>query len=80
MTSTEGKTTIALCGTGKTYPVASTGQGQALADAYSKLRVAPGTSVLMWVDGRIVSSGQPPVEQVEVQNLSRGTLNSPCEG
>lgn len=79
VTSTEGKTTIALCGTGKTYPVASTGQGQALADAYSKLRVAPGTSVLMWVDGRIVSSGQPPVEQVEVQNLSRGTLNSPCE-
>lgn len=80
VTVTAGKSTIALCGTGKTYPVAAAGQAQALADAYNKLRIAPGTSVLMFVDGRIVSAGQPPVEQVEVQGLSRGTLDSPCEG
>lgn len=75
----DGKPSFAICSTGKRYPVSSTGNGQALADAYARLRVAPGTPVLMWIDGHIARSGEPPVESVVVQKLARGTLDSPCE-
>ncbi|MDX3906825.1 MAG: copper resistance protein NlpE N-terminal domain-containing protein [Pigmentiphaga sp.] len=77
--SKDGESTIAICSTGKRYPVAPGGQGQALANAYSKLRVAPGTPVLMWIEGRIVRSGEPPRESVQVERLTRGTLDSPCD-
>lgn len=75
----DGRPTFAICSTGKRYPVSSSGNGQALADAYAKLRVAPGTPVLMWIDGHIARSGEPPVESVVVEKLARGTLDSPCE-
>ncbi|GAA0511633.1 MULTISPECIES: copper resistance protein NlpE N-terminal domain-containing protein [Pigmentiphaga] len=75
----DGQPTFAICSTGKRYPVSPTGQAQALADAYAKLRVAPGTPVLMWIDGHIARSGEPPVESVVVDKLARGTLDSPCE-
>ncbi|VCU70036.1 Lipoprotein NlpE precursor [Pigmentiphaga humi] len=74
-----GDSTFAICSTGKRYPVARTAQGQALADAYARLRVAPGTPVLMWINGRIARDGQPPAESVVVEGLARGTLDSPCD-
>lgn len=74
-----GTGTIAICSTGKRYDIASTGNPQAVVDAYSRLRVAPGTPVLMWVQGRIVNVGNPPKEQVQVDGLASGTLDSPCE-
>ncbi|OVZ59443.1 hypothetical protein CDO44_12625 [Pigmentiphaga sp. NML080357] len=77
--SKDGETTFGICSTGKRYPVARTGQAQALADAYAKLRVAPGTPVLMWIEGHIARNGEPPRESVVVDKLARGTLDSPCE-
>lgn len=75
----DGEATFAICSTGKRYPVAKTGQGQALVDAYSKLRIAPGTPVLMWIEGRIARTGEPPRDVVVVDKLTRGMLDSPCE-
>lgn len=75
----DGETTFGICSTGKRYPVARTGQGQALTDAYSKLRVAPGTPVLMWIEGRLARTGEPAREAVVVDKLTRGMLDSPCE-
>ncbi len=77
--STNGATTFAICSTGKTYPVSQAAQGKQLADAYSRLRIATGTPVLMWIEGSVQASGEPPREQIIVQALTRGTLDSPCE-
>ncbi|GAA4337342.1 envelope stress response activation lipoprotein NlpE [Pigmentiphaga soli] len=75
----DGRTTFAICATGKSYPVAAGGQADQLAAAYAKLRVAPGTPVLMWIRGHVATQGQPPQEQVVVEGLTGGTLDSPCD-
>lgn len=74
-----GRKTMTICSTGKEYPIAQTAQYQALDEAYARLRVAPNTPVLMWINGRIESGGQAPQEQVVVESMSRGTLDSPCD-
>lgn len=74
-----GVSTVAICSTGKRYDLAKTGNPQVLADAYSRLRVAPGTPVLMWIEGRIVTAGQPPQELLQVDALAQGTLDAPCD-
>jgi copper homeostasis protein (lipoprotein) len=79
VTTNNGVSTVAICSTGKRYTVAQTGNPQVLADAYSRLRIAPGTPVLMWIEGRIVSAGQPPQEQLQVDAMAQGTLDAPCD-
>ena len=77
--ASNGVGTVAICSTGKRYTVAKTGNPQALVDAYSRLRIAPGTPVLMWIEGRIVSVGEPPQEQLQVDAMAQGTLDAPCD-
>ncbi|MCK9507663.1 MAG: copper resistance protein NlpE N-terminal domain-containing protein [Pigmentiphaga sp.] len=70
---------FAVCGQGKAYPVSAQQQGRALQDNYQRLRIAPGTPVLMWVNGRFAMEGSPAQQVLIVESISTGTLDAPCE-
>lgn len=70
---------FAVCGQNQAYPVSSLGQGQTLQQHYQRLRIAPGTPVLMWVNGRFIHEGSPPQQVLVVESMTTGTLDAPCE-